>query len=76
MDLCGDAVRAATAALENELWGFQYMDADKKATRVLEAAQPFLAQQILRKLEIKLENAGQWTAAMMVADEMGEYPID
>jgi hypothetical protein len=72
-DLCADAVRVAAAELAtipmNE-------PPTALATRVLNAALPFLAYQILHELEIRLENTGAWDAALEVADEMGRYPID
>lgn len=72
-DLCADAVRAAAAELAtiplNE-------PPTALATRVLKAARPFLAYQILHELEVRLENVGAWDAALQVADEMDRYPRD
>jgi hypothetical protein len=70
-DLCADAVRAAAVQL-------QAIPLNERpaalATRVLNAALPFLAYQILHELEIRLEDIGAWDAALQVADEMDRYP--
>jgi hypothetical protein len=73
MDLCADALRAAAAQLMAIPLNEHPADL---ATRVLRAALPFLAYQILHELEMRLENEGAWDAALQVAEEMARYPID